>query len=187
MPEGLELPESHEHTDYRYTVPVSVTISILAVLVAGATLLGHRAHTEELLLQSHATDQWAYYQAKNTRSHEVESIADLLTAIVDAQTNLPAASRQKAEAIREKYMKEAERYGSDKEDISEKAREFEKERDLLSRRADRFDGGEALLEVGLVICSITLLTKRRLFWLAGTLIGAAGVILAATGLFLRYV
>jgi len=52
------------HQDYRYTLPVSLTISILAVLVAGATLLGHRAHTEELLLQSRATDQWSYYQAK---------------------------------------------------------------------------------------------------------------------------
>jgi len=51
--EDFELPEVPEgHQDYRYTLPVSLTISILAVLVAGATLLGHRAHTEELLLQS---------------------------------------------------------------------------------------------------------------------------------------
>lgn len=178
MPEGFELPEAPEHSEYRYTVPVSVTISILAVLVAGATLLGHRAHTEELLLQSHATDQWAYYQAKNIRMHEVQGNADLLGA-------LSPADNQKTEALREKYLKEAERYEGEKDDISEKAKEFEKERDLLSRRADRFDGGEALLEVGLVICSITLLTKRRAFWVAGILIGATGVIAALTGLFLR--
>src|SRR5712675_12937 len=156
--EDFELPEVPEgHQDYRYTLPVSLTISILAVLVAGATLLGHRAHTEELLLQSRATDQWSYYQAKNIRFHEVQSIADLLGALAPA----------------------------DKEDISEKAKEFEKERDLISRRADRFDGGEALLEVGLVICSITLLTRRRLFWVGGVLIGAVGVVTALTGLFLH--
>jgi len=39
------------HQEYRFTLPVSLTISILAVFVAGATLLGHRAHTERLLLQ----------------------------------------------------------------------------------------------------------------------------------------
>jgi len=156
--EDFELPEVPEgHQDYRYTLPVSLTISILAVLVAGATLLGHRAHTEELLLQSRATDQWSYYQAKNIRFHEVQSIADLLGALAPA----------------------------DKEDISEKAKEFEKERDLISRRADRFDGGEALLEVGLVICSITLLTRRRLFWVGGVVIGAVGVVTALTGLFLK--
>jgi hypothetical protein len=177
--EDFELPEISEvHQDYRYTLPVSLTISILAVLVAAATLLGHRAHTEELLLQSRATDQWSYYQAKNIRFHEVQGIADLLGA-------LAPADKEKTAALREKYLKEMERYEADKEDISEKAKEYEKERDLISRRADRFDGGEALLEVGLVICSITLLTRRRLFWVGGILIGAVGVVTALTGLFLH--
>jgi hypothetical protein len=179
MAEGLELPEVHEgREEYRYTLPVSLTMSILAVLVAGATLLGHRAHTEELLLQTRATDQWAYYQAKNIRLHEVQGIADLLGALAPSE-------RKETLAVRDKYLKEVERYTNDKEDISEKAKELEKERDLMSRRADRFDGGEALLEVGLVICSITLLTRRRAFWLGGMIVGALGVIMALTGLFLH--
>jgi len=179
MPEGFELPEGHEKNgDNPFVLRVSVTVSILAVLVAAVTLLGHRAHTEELLLQSQATDQWAYYQAKNIRFHEMESIADLLGA-------LTPQDKEKATALREKYIKEVERYKTDKENISEKAKDLEKERDLVSHRADRFDGGEALLEVGLVICSITLLTKRRLFWFVGMFIGAAGVVMALTGLFLH--
>jgi hypothetical protein len=177
--EDFELPEVPEaRQEYRFTLPVSLTISILAVLVAGATLLGHRAHTEELLLQSRATDQWSYYQAKNIRFHEVEGIADLLGA-------LAPADKEKTAAVRERYLKEKERYEADKEDISDKAKEFEKERDLISRRADRFDAGEALLEVGLVICSITLLTRRRLFWVGGIVVGALGVVTALTGLFLH--
>ena len=179
MEDGVELPEAHEmHQEYRYTLPVSLTISILAVLVAGAALLSHRAHTEELLRQSQATDQWAYYQAKNIRWHEVQSVADLLGA-------LAPQDKEKTAAVREKYLKEVERYEGDKDEISDKAKELENERDLISRRADRFDGGEALLEVGLVICSITLLTKRRAFWLAGMIVGTLGVAMALTGLFLH--
>lgn len=179
MPEGLELPEAHsEHAEYRYTLLVSVTLSILAVLVAGATLLGHRAHTEELLLQSHATDQWAYYQAKNIRQHEVQGLADLLGS-------LAPADKAKTEALRQNYLKEAERYSGEKDDISEKAQEYEKERDLLSRRADRFDAGEAFLEIGLVICSLTLLTKRISFWFGGIFVGLIGVVVTLTGLFLH--
>jgi hypothetical protein len=174
MPEGIELPESHhEHEDNPFLVSVSVTIAILAVLVAGVTLLSHRAHTEELLLQAQATDQWAYYQAKNIRSHEVQSVADLLSA-------LAPADKDKAATLHEKYLKEAERYEGDKDEIGEKAKDLEKERDFESRRADRFDGGEGLLEVGLVICSMTLLTKRRGYWLAGLLIAAGGVAFALT-------
>src|SRR3979490_1142478 len=100
MAEGFELPETgEEHGNNPLVLPVSVTISILAVLVAAVTLLGHRAHTEELLLQSHATAQWAYYQAKNIRFHEVQSIADLLGA-------LAPQNKEKAEMLREKYAKE---------------------------------------------------------------------------------
>jgi hypothetical protein len=179
MHETVELPEAHhQHGDNPFLVPVSVTISILAVLIAGVTLLGHRAHTEELLLQTEATDQWAYFQAKNIRLHETQGIADLLSA-------LTPHDKEKAATLQEKYLKEVERYEGDKEDISEKAKEFEKERNLVSRRADRFDGGEALLEIGLVICSITLLTKRRAFWFGGMLIGLAGVGLAITGFLLH--
>ena len=174
MPEGFELPETEEHDKSPLVLPVSLTISILAVLVAAVTLLGHRAHTEELLLQSQATDQWAFYQAKNIRLHEMQSIADLLST-------LAPQDKEKAAAMREKYVKEVERYNGDKENISEKAKELEKERDTVSRRADRFDGGEALIEVGLVICSITLLTKRKGFWFAGMFVGALGVVLALTG------
>jgi len=179
MHETVELPEAHhEHGDSPFLVPVSVTISVLAVLIAAVALLGHRAHTEELLLQSQATDQWAYYQAKNIRLHETQSIADLLTALVPQD-------KEKAAALREKYLKEVGRYEGDKDDIGGKARELEKERDLVTRRADRFDGGEALLEIGLVICSITLLTKRRAFWFGGMFVGLAGVGLAITGFLLH--
>ena len=177
MGEGIELPERH-HEDHPLVLPVSITISIMAVLVAGATLLGHRAHTEELLLQSQATDQWAFYQAKNGRYHGMQTTADLI------ETMIPR-DKDKAEVLLKKYEKEIERYDSDKEDISEKAKERENERDLVSRRADRFDGGEALLEIGLVICSITLLTKRKGFWVGGVLVGALGIMLAATGFFLH--
>jgi hypothetical protein len=177
-----ELLEGHEghggHDNNPLVVPVSVTLSIMAVLVAAATLLGHRAHTEELLLQTQATDQWAYYQAKNIRLHETQSVAAMLEVMA-------TKDKERAEALHEKYSKEAERYEKDKDTIGEKAKEFEKERDLVSRRADRFDGAEALLEIGLVICSLTLLTKRRFFWGAGILIGITGILMAASAFLLH--
>jgi hypothetical protein len=98
--------------------------------------------------------------------------------------NLVASlDKEKGEALREKYAKEVEHYQSDKQDISKEAKDLETDRDLAGRRADRFDGGEAFLEIGLVICSITLLTKRKGFWFGGLLIGGAGIALALTGFF----
>src|SRR5882757_1328362 len=176
MSEGIELPEHEEHERHLHplTIPVSVTISILAVLGAIVTLMGHRSHTEELLLQAKASDQWAYYQAKNIRLHEMEAVADMLAV-------LSPGDKEKVATVHEKYVKEVERYEKDKDTISEQAKELEAERDVVSHRADRFDGGEVFLEMGLVICSITLLTKKRFFWFSGITIAALGVVLAATG------
>lgn len=179
MGEGFELPESHHGgEDDPLVLPVSITISIMAVLVAAVTLMGHRTHTEELLRQSQAADKWAQYQAKSVRLHETQGFSDVVNIVA-------AMDKEKGEALREKYKKEVEHYQSDKEDISKEAKDLEDDRDLAGRKADRFDGGEAFLEIGLVICSITMLTKRKLFWFGGMLVGAAGIALALTGFLLH--
>ena len=171
----LEVHTHHaEHGENPLIFPVSLTMSILAVLVAVATLFGHRAHTEELLLQAQATDQWAYYQAKNIRLHEMQAMVDLLNVVATKDA-------QKTDSLREKYQKEVERYSSDKDTISEKAKEQEHERDLLSAKADRFDAGEGILEIALVICSLTLLTDKKFFWYAAMLIGIVGIVAALDG------
>ena len=179
MSEGIELPEVHHGGEEGPLVlPVSITISIMAVLVATVTLLGHRMHTEELLRQSQASDRWAQYQAKSVRLHETQGFSDVVNIVA-------SLDKERGAALREKYVKEVEHYQSDKEDISKEAKDLEAERDLAGRKADRFDGGEALLEIGLVICSITLLTKRKLFWFGGMLVGAVGVAVALTGFLLH--
>ena len=175
----LEVHTHHgEHGENPLILPISLTMSILAVLVAVATLFGHRAHTEELLLQAQATDQWAYYQAKNIRLHEMQVMVDQLGVFT-------VQDKQKTELLREKYQKEVERYSNDKDSIGEKAKEQERERDLLRAKADRFDAGEGILEIALVICSLTLLTDKKLFWYAAMLIGAVGIA-ASLGGFLRH-
>jgi hypothetical protein len=155
--------------------PVSFTMAILAVFVAAVSLLGHRAHTEELLLQNKATDQWAYYQAKNIRRHTYQLFLDLLSIS-------EAKNAERSAGVKEKYLRELERYKDEQKEIEGEARKLEKETGLERRKADRFDLGEVFLEVALVITSITLLTGRRMFWHAGIALGLVGLAVAATGL-----
>ena len=172
-----ELTELKEHAEHAKEnpalAPVSVTMAILAVLVAVVTLLGHRTHTEEVVLQAKSSDQWAYYQAKNIRRHEDEIFADMTSV----QLSTDAAALGK---LREKYSGEAARYKDDQKEIEDKARELEAEVATERNRANRYDLAEVFLEVGLAITSITLLSGRRAFWLAGIVLGLVGVALAAT-------
>jgi hypothetical protein len=170
-----ELQEHAEHAKHNPALaPVSVTMAILAVLVAVVSLLGHRAHTEEVVLQARSSDQWAYYQAKNIRRHSDEFFVDLTSV----QSTTDAAALAK---LRDKYLAEAERYKDEQKEIEDKARGMETEVEIEMERADRFDLAEVFLEVGLVITSITLLSGRRLFWSLGIVLGAIGTSLAITG------
>jgi hypothetical protein len=174
-----ELQEHAEHAKHDPSVaPVTITMAMLAVLVATVSLLGHRTHTEEIVLQNKVTDQWAYYQAKNIRRHTDELFADLTKVI----TTKDEAGMAKLGA---KYQAEADRYRDQQQELDAKARELENETDLARHKADRFDLGEVFLDIGLVITSITLLSGRRLYWYLGLLAGASGVIVAASAWVMR--
>jgi hypothetical protein len=180
MPDELsELQENAEHgRENPSLAPISVTMAILAVCVAVVSLLGHRAHTEELLLQNRATDQWSYYQAKNIRRHNYEMGVDLLSM-------MEFKDKAQADKVREKYQKEAERYTKEQAEIEEQAKDLEKDSALEQRKSNRFDLGEVSLEIALVISSLALLSRKRLYWFLGIASGLAGLGVATTGFLLH--
>ena len=173
-----ELEEHAEEAAQHNLAPVTVTMAILAVLVAAVSLLGHRAHTEEIVLQTKATDQWAYYQAKEIRRRNYE-------LFVDEMSVFALQNSEEANKIKEKYQKEIERYKEEGQDIQTEAKAAEKEVAAERRHADYYDLGEVLLEAALVICSITVLTRKRFFWYLGTALGLFGVGIGITGLLVR--
>ena len=177
-----EIQELHENAEEahrdRGLMPVTLSMAILAIVLAAISLLGHRAHTEELLLQNKATDQWAYFQAKNIRRHSYELFLDLLSVMSPKD---PEAARK----IEEKYRGEIERYKDEQKDIASEAQQLEKEVATQQRKANRFDLGEVCLEVAIVMASLTLLTRRKFFWQLGGLAGLVGVAVAVSGFWVK--
>jgi hypothetical protein len=177
-----ELHELHEHVEAGHhdpsLAPVSITMAILAVLVAVVSLLGHRAHTEELLSQNRASDAWAEYQAQSIRFHSYQQFLDQLS-ISDTRDSLLIGK------LRTKYKAGVEHYQNRRSESSATARQFESEVKIATRRADRFDLGEVCLEAALVIVSMTLLTRKRVYWSFGSALAIAGLIIAGTGFLIR--
>lgn len=180
MPDELsELQENAEHgRENPSLAPISVTMAILAVCVAVVSLLGHRSHTEELLMQNRATDQWAYYQAKNIRLHNYDMGLDMLP-LIDFK------DKEQAGKVQEKYKAQVNRYTKEQAEIEEQAKDFEGESARAQRKADRFDMGEVFLEIALVITSLALLSRKQMFWFLGMIFGVAGLAVAMTGYLMR--
>jgi hypothetical protein len=154
---------------------ISLGISILAVLVAMVTVLGHRTHTEAVLMQSRAGDQWNEYQAKKIRM-------DNLSVTLDVLAMEPAANLPLMEAKRREYEAHIDKWEEDLVEEQAKAREFEAAVNNAEAKASRYDLGEALLQISVVLCSITLFTRRRAYFLLGLSLGAAGIVVAASAL-----
>jgi hypothetical protein len=157
---------------------VSLVISVLAVLVAMVTVLGHRTHTEAVLMQTRAADQWNLYQAKKIRQGQVATAADLLSL-------LPSSNDAAVQKKLNDYKSHMQRWDTDLVAEQTKAEDLEQEVDQAERRADRYDLGEALLQIAVVLSSITLLTRQKAYFLLGSLLGLAGLLLAASALLLH--
>jgi len=180
MPDEFEeLKERAEEAAEHNLAPVTITMAILAVLVAAVSLLGHRAHTEELKKQTEATDQWALYQAKDIRRHTYELFIDELSVFTTVQ------NAEQVAKVKDKYEGEIKRYHEQQHDIEADARKAENDVNLQGKRADRFDLGEVLLEAALVICSITLLTRSKLYWGIGSVLALVGLAIGAAGFLVR--
>jgi hypothetical protein len=150
---------------------ISLGISILAVLVAMVTVLGHRSHTEAVLMQSRAGDQWNEYQAKKIRM-------DNLSVNVDLLALQPSNDSAAVTAKTEEYQGHIDKWKTELAEEQEKARDFEREVTHAEAKAVRFDLGEALLQIAVVLCSITLFTRRRAYFFLGLAFGAAGIVVA---------
>jgi hypothetical protein len=173
--EAQELRENAEKArEDSSLAAVSLTMAILAVFVAVVSLLGHRAHTEEVVLQAEASDQWAYFQAKNIRQHEDELFADLATVVV-------ATNAGEMAKFHDKSAQDADRYKHDKAEIQDEARKLEAKVATEMHRADLFDLAEVFLEIGLVVTSITLLSGRRIFWHLGIVLSIVGAAVGVMG------
>jgi len=157
---------------------ISLAISILAVLVAMVTVLGHRAHTEAVLAQSRAGDQWSLYEAKKIRQ-------DNLTVTVDLLAMQPSTDAKATAAKIAEYKAHIAKWTDDLKDEQAKADEFEAEVKVAEQKAVRFDLGEALLQIAVVLSSIMLFTRRRSFFVGGLALGAAGLVVAASAWLVR--
>jgi hypothetical protein len=180
-------------------------MAIVAACLAGISMIGHRTHNLVLQLQGDSnrlrteaataevekSNLFAWYQAKKVRQAQYELAASLLAA-------LPAADTVAQQKLTKDWKGKAESYekSNDKQDnlpdleergkeanqhaekLKAKAREIRDESDYVHHQADRLDIGHLLAEVALVLCSITLLTKKRIFWYIG--LGAAIVAIGFT-------
>ncbi|HEY3655649.1 MAG TPA: DUF4337 family protein [Steroidobacteraceae bacterium] len=168
-----EIEVKPEHAADPYTRGVGILVGVVGILLSVVTIASHRAHTEAVIHRTESNDQWAFYQAKKIRENTSEVALTLLRVLEPDPPKSEAAIR-KLEAARDKYSDDAK-------DIMKEAQAKDAEQRLEERRALRFDIGEGLLELGLVLCSLFFLARKTFFPAFGILASLAGTALGLWG------
>jgi len=184
MPE-VELPNPEELEERRgkaFTRRVALTTAIYAVVLAIASLGGNNATKEMLLAQQQASDLWAFYQAKAIREHQYRAQKQRLE--VDLAERGPAMKpegRKKFEALMTNFAEEEKRYNAEKKEIEKDAKKLEHERDVNRTKDPYFDFAEALLQIAIVMSSISILSTSRSTFIFSLLLAVIGVLLTLNG------
>lgn len=176
LPE-VEIPheeggESHDSFGQK----VGVLAAVLAVCLAVTSIASHRAHTAAVVERTEANDQWSFYQSKRIKYHSLELGIDLLGTL----------GKDKAGVEETVAHYEAEKKREDKEgkEIQDEAKRKEDESHHTEDKALRYDIGEGMLEIGVVLSSLYFIARRKLFPVVSLVFGLAGCIIAVTGAFM---
>jgi hypothetical protein len=174
------MAELEVHTEVESGDPfgkkIGILASVVAVLLAVVTIVSHRAHTDAVLMKSDANDKWSYYQSKRIKFHSLELGEDLV--------NVLGSNSAAAQKMLEKYGADKKKYAHDSDVAQDDARKQDNEAAHVEARALRYDFGEGLLEIGLVLTSLYFISRSKLFPVLGSFSAALGVGIALSGWFL---
>jgi hypothetical protein len=168
--EEAEVPTEHlheemhkevEHGRERWALGVALSSALLAGFAAVASLMaGHHAN-EAMMSQIESADQWSYYESKSIKEAQLKSKADILNALGKA---VPSTDESKV----------AE-YERDKEQIQRKAEGFEKDAQKHLQTHEGLASSVTMFQIAIAVGAISVLMRRRSFWLGSLVIGAIGI------------
>src|ERR1700743_2419363 len=169
---------------------IALLIAVIALCLALSETLGKGAQTESISKNVEASNLWAFFQAKSIRHTTVQTAAEQAKLGIGTATD--DATKASGQKPIDEWQKTASRYRSDpksgegQEQLSERAKKAEEERDLATDKYHHFELASAAFQIGIVLASATIITGIIvLAWISG-LLALAGIAMTALGIFMPH-
>ena len=154
----------------RLTIVIAVTTLLLAACATIASFKAAGYGNRMVLAQNRASDQWAYYQAKSIKETQYQVQRDALAVLMPPEVRTEAVTKQIAV-----FEEEIKRYKKEKNEITQEAQRLEAERDAASQYNTLFGQALMFLQVGIVLSSLSAISKNYGYWGVGVVVGSIGV------------
>ncbi len=179
-----------ENSERKHNKWVAIYISVLAVLLAIAATGSNDAMKAAQQAGFQVNDQYAFYQAKVIRQSQIKLASDDLELKMIETPNLPESALKLIQTKKADYDKEAARLETNakngKKELLAKAENCENERSLALAQHPFYDYSGAMLQIAIVLASVSIITGARLLLGASGLVGLFGVLLFLNGYALVY-
>ncbi|MBF0459217.1 MAG: DUF4337 domain-containing protein [Nitrospirae bacterium] len=184
----IEIPnpeELKEKRNDRFTKRVALVTALYAVFLAIASLGGSHAMKGLLVSSQEASNQWAYYQSKAIREHTYKIQKQVIEAhLFEIKDTMKPAIIEQYESMIRKFSDEETRFNKEKQDIEHKAREITLERDKNARKDPYFEYAEVLLQISIVLASVSILSHSRPVFYVSACSAIIGIFMMVNGFFL---
>lgn len=170
----------------------ALTISVFAMVLAMASLGGSNAMKEATHQNILAANTYSFYQAKTIRQTSLKIAATDLEIQLLSAVALPASTKEVIQKKIDDYKKTSDRYESEpdtkegKKELLVRAKEHEKNRDHAMRQDPWFDYAEGMLQIAIVLLSVSILGSIPTLFVVGTLLGIFGTLSTLNGFFLLF-
>jgi hypothetical protein len=184
--DAADLMDQDKQQD-RFKQRAAVCIAILAMFLAITGLGGANAGKEATNNNIYAANFYAFYQAKNIRQTDFNLAADAIELAFLQDTSMSAEAKAALKAKADAYRKTSARYETEpdtnegKKELLVRAKEFEKKRDHALKQDPYFDYAEALLQIAIVLISVSIVATLPWLALLGGAVGAVGTVLMING------
>ena len=155
--------------DYLMTI-IAVTTLLLAACATIASFKAAGYGNRMVLAQNRASDQWAYYQAKSIKETQYQVQRDAMAALMPPEVRTEAVAKQIVV-----FEEEIKRYKKEKNEITQEAQKLEAERDAASQYNPMFGQALMFLQVGILLSSLSAISKSYGYWSVGVAVGTIGV------------
>ena len=168
----------------------ALTISFFAMVLAFASLGGSNTAKEATQENILAANAYSFYQAKAIRQTSMKIAATDLELQLLRDTAMPADVKEVFKKKIEDYKKTADRYESEpetndgKKELMVRAKAHEAARDYALRQDPWFDYAEGMVQIAIVLLSVSLIGSIPALFLAGSALGALGLLCTINGFFL---
>ena len=137
---------------------------------------------EMLLSQQQASDQWAFYQAKNIREHFYRGQKQRLELdLLEKETLKPEVKKRYAELLKKTTRGRGALQRREKGDRARKPNTWNTSGITYRGKDPYFEYAEVLLQIAIVMSSIAILAHSRLMFGFSLVSATLGALLAANG------